>query len=159
MAHDLFISHSSEDKTITDAVCSALETAKIRCWVAPRDILPGQDWPEAIVRAIKGSRVMVLIYSSNSKNSVHVKRELMLAMEAKVIVIPLKIDDIPFEGPMQYFLTDTHWLDAMNPPTENEIQRLVETVQVLVTDRKAEPIPRDIHVKEEWIEGDGIVEA
>jgi len=159
MAHDLFISHSSDDKAIADAVCSALETANIRCWVAPRDILPGQDWPDAIVDAIAGSRVMVLIFSSNSKNSSHVKRELTLAMEAKVIVIPLKIDDIPFEGPMRYFLTDTHWLDAMNPPTEKEIQKLVETAQALITGRKAEPIDRGIHVKDGLIEEDRIVEA
>lgn len=135
MAHDLFISYSSEDKVIADAVCSALEVAKIRCWIAPRDIIPGQEWPEAIVNGVTGSRVMVLIFSSNSKDSKHVRKELALAIDSKVIVIPLKIDDIPFEGPMQYFLSDTHWLDAMNPPTKKEIQKLVVTARAIIPDR------------------------
>jgi hypothetical protein len=41
MAHDVFISYSSHDKPIADAVCAGLEAAKIRCWIAPRDMLPG----------------------------------------------------------------------------------------------------------------------
>jgi hypothetical protein len=143
MAHDLFISYSSEDKAIADAVCSALEAANIRCWIAPRDIIPGQDWPEAIVKGVAGSRAMVLIFSSNSKESNHVKKELALAIDSKAIVIPLKIDDIPFEGPMQYFLSDTHWLDAMNPPTEKEIQKLVETAKALLPERDVERTPDD----------------
>ena len=69
MAHDVFISHSSKDRVISNAVCTALETEKIRCWVAPRDIRPGLTWAEAIADAIEKSSVMVLIFSSNSNNS------------------------------------------------------------------------------------------
>ncbi len=128
MAHDVFISHSSKDKTIADAVCAALEAAGMRCWIAPRDIRSGQEWPEAIVNAISTSRVMVLIFSANSNNSKDVAKELTLAMNSSVIVIPFKIDDITPKGVMQYYLSNTHWLDAMNPPTARHIQELVETV-------------------------------
>lgn len=38
MAHDIFISYSSRDKPITEGVCANLESADIRCWIAPRDI-------------------------------------------------------------------------------------------------------------------------
>jgi len=41
MAHDVFLSYSSQDKPIADAVCAALEAKKIRCWIAPRDVLAG----------------------------------------------------------------------------------------------------------------------
>ena len=41
MAHDAFISYSSKDKTIADAVCARLEARGIRCWIAPRDVRPG----------------------------------------------------------------------------------------------------------------------
>src|SRR5215213_1012674 len=46
---DIFISHSSRDKPAADAVCAALERAGLRCWIAPRDIVPGTDWSAAIV--------------------------------------------------------------------------------------------------------------
>src|SRR5713101_8280389 len=48
MAHDVFISYSSKDKPVADAVCAGLEGRGIRCWAAPRDILPGSDWGAAI---------------------------------------------------------------------------------------------------------------
>ena len=63
MAHDLFISYSSKDKNIADAVCSRMETGGIRCWYAPRDIEPGSDWADSIVEAINTSRIMVLIFT------------------------------------------------------------------------------------------------
>ncbi|MDO8728011.1 MAG: toll/interleukin-1 receptor domain-containing protein [Candidatus Methanoperedens sp.] len=69
MSHDVFISHSSKDKTIADAICAALEAAKIRCWIAPRDILPGDKWAGSITKAISSSRIMVLIFSEHSNNS------------------------------------------------------------------------------------------
>jgi hypothetical protein len=132
LAHDVFLSHSSKDKTIADAVCAALEKDGIRCWIAPRDIRPGQEWPEAIVNAITKSRVMVLIFSANSNNSKDVAKELTLAMNSKVVVIPFKIDDIVPAGVMKYHLADTHWLDAMNPPTTKQIQELVGIVKTFI---------------------------
>ena len=53
MAHDVFISYSSKDKLIADAACAILESKGIRCWIAPRDILPGADWGESIVDALE----------------------------------------------------------------------------------------------------------
>jgi hypothetical protein len=136
LAHDVFISHSSKDKAIADAVCAALEAAGIRCWIAPRDIRSGQKWPEAIVNAITSSRVMVLIFSAHSNNSEDVANELTLAMNSRVIVVPFKIDEIAPKGVMQYYLTSTHWLDAMNPPTAKQIQELVQTVTSLISNGK-----------------------
>jgi len=40
MAHDVFISYSSKDKTVANAVCATVENRKVRCWIAPRDIPP-----------------------------------------------------------------------------------------------------------------------
>ena len=45
MAHDVFISHSSKDKPIADAICANLEGTGIRCWIAPRDIAPSEVFP------------------------------------------------------------------------------------------------------------------
>ena len=41
---DVFISYSSKDKPVADAICNRLESGNLRCWYAPRDILPGADW-------------------------------------------------------------------------------------------------------------------
>lgn len=45
MAHNVFISYSSKDKTIADAVCAGLEMEKIRCWIAIDNCLPQNFFP------------------------------------------------------------------------------------------------------------------
>ncbi len=56
MAHDVFISYSAKDKTTADAVCAMLESEGIRCWIAPRDVVPGMEWGECIIEAIEQTR-------------------------------------------------------------------------------------------------------
>ena len=92
MTHEVFISYSHHDKAIADGVCANLEQAGIRCWIAPRDIVPGEDWPTAITTAINKSRVMVLVFSASSNASDDVSREIILAANHKLVVIPFKID-------------------------------------------------------------------
>src|SRR4051794_5093924 len=63
--YDIFISYSSKDKAIADACCAVLEAKDLRCWIAPRDILAGQEWSESIVLGIEQSRLFVLVFSSH----------------------------------------------------------------------------------------------
>ena len=141
MAHDVFISYSSRDKPIADGICANLEAAGVRCWIAPRDIAPGEDWPTAISLAISQSRSMVLVFSANSNNSAEVSRELILAANNKLIIIPFKIEDVAPVPGMQYYLARTHWLDAMNPPTSEQIHTLIETVKKLLPPETLTPTP------------------
>jgi formylglycine-generating enzyme required for sulfatase activity len=134
MTHDVFISHSSKDKTIADAICANLEAAGVRCWIAPRDIAPGEDWPRAIANAISQCRVMVLIFSANANSSDQISRELSMASDYNLAIIPFKIDNVKPEPGKQYYLGRTHWLDAMNPPTQSQVNVLVERVKSIIPD-------------------------
>ena len=40
---DIFISHSSKNKPIADALVAALEKAGLGCWIAPRNIPTGSN--------------------------------------------------------------------------------------------------------------------
>ena len=82
--HDVFISYSEKDRPTADQVCAALETNGIRCWIAHRDILAGKDWGGAIIDAINESRVMVLVFSSNSNTSPQIMREVERAVNKEV---------------------------------------------------------------------------
>jgi hypothetical protein len=62
MPHEVFISYSVKDKPIADAICASIEADGFRCWIAPRDIAPGEDWPMAVTKAIAQSLVMVLVF-------------------------------------------------------------------------------------------------
>jgi len=132
MAHDVFISYADPDKPIADAVCSTLERKEVRCWIAPRDILPGEIWGKAIIEAIHGSSVMVVVFSSKSNESQQVMREVERAVNQGLVIIPFRIEAVLPSENMEYFLSSTHWLDAMTPPLESHIQSLVDTVQKLI---------------------------
>jgi MFS family permease len=84
MAHDVFISYTTEDEAIADAVCATLEAHRIGCWVARRDILPIKDWAEAIVGAISQSRLMVLVFSAHSNDSPYVRSEVEEAVNTGI---------------------------------------------------------------------------
>ena len=75
LAAKAFISHSSKDEAIAEAICQHLESAGVPCWIAPRDIEPGADWIEGILRGIASSRIFVVIFSSHANDSEHVRRE------------------------------------------------------------------------------------
>lgn len=133
MAHDVIVSYSIEDKPIADGICAKLETAGIRCWIAPRDIAPGEDWPAAVTSAIAASQVMVLVFSQNANRSENISRELHLAATHKVTIVPFKIEEVQLEPGKAYYLGRTHWLDAMNPPTLEQIDLLTERVASLLS--------------------------
>jgi hypothetical protein len=94
MEPKVFISHSSKDKTIADAICRQLESAGIRCWVAPRDIEVGSDWTEGIMRGIARCRVFVLVFSAHANDSEHVRREMARAFSLGLAVIPFRTEAI-----------------------------------------------------------------
>src|ERR1700689_1468812 len=71
-----FISYASEDKSVADTVCHALENAGIPCWIAPRDVAPGASYASEIVRGVDGGSVMGPPLSAHAAFSPHVLREL-----------------------------------------------------------------------------------
>jgi predicted ATPase len=129
---DVFISYSSKDKLVADDICGNLEAAGINCWISPRDIAPGEDWPTAIAKAISQNRIMVLVFSAHSNSSEDVGRELILAAKNKLVIIPFKIENVDPEPGKQYYLARTHWLEALNPPTREQLSALLDCVKGLI---------------------------
>jgi DNA-directed RNA polymerase subunit RPC12/RpoP len=131
--YDVFISYSSKDKQVADAVCAALEAKRWRCWIAPRDIVAGSDWGGAIIAAIEQSRVMVLVYSSRANQSQQVIREVERAVSKGLPIIPFRLEAVPLSKSMEYFLSASHWLDAMSEPLESHLAQLCRVIRTLLT--------------------------
>ena len=141
MAHDVFISYSSGDKAVADSMCATLESKNIRCWIAPRDVPPGQTWPVALVEAIGNARVFVLILSNGSNSSTQVLREVGEALDKGIPVIPFRIEDVIPSREMGYYLRGIHWLDAMTPPLARHLKSLATTLKALLLAQEAERPP------------------
>ncbi len=132
MAYDVFVSYSHEDKLTADAICGTLEGQGIRCWIAPRDINPGQEWGQAIIQAISGARIMVVVFSHHSNESQQVMREVERAVHGGLAVLPFRIEDVIPSGSMEYFLSSMHWLDALTENREEHILRLATSVRAIL---------------------------
>jgi hypothetical protein len=133
MGDQIFISYSSKNKAIADAVCHKLEERKMKCWIAPRDILPGANYAEELINAIDNSKLFVLIFSKDSNQSQHVLRECERAVSHGIPIVPFRISDVLPGAALQYFIGPQHWLDAITAPCEAHINRLADTVHILLT--------------------------
>jgi len=136
MTHEVFISYSIKDKHIADAVCHGLEENRIKCWISPRDSKPGASYAESIIFAIKCSKIMVLIFSENANLSNHVKRELERAVSKQIIIIPFRIEKVVPSKEIEYYISSTHWLEAITPPIETHILTLVSTIKKILQNTK-----------------------
>jgi hypothetical protein len=85
---DVFVSYSSKEKEIADAVVAAHEGAGIRCWYAPRDIAPGADWADSITKAIHECSIMVLVFSKEANRSQRVIDEVNYAISQEKPLLP-----------------------------------------------------------------------
>ena len=133
MQFDVFISYSHEDKAAADSACATLEQAGIRCWISPRDIVPGMDWSELIINAIERAKLMVLIFSGHANESPQIKREVERAVHMGLPIIPVRIEDTPPSKSLEYFISTPHWLDAFTPPLEERLKQLAAAAGALLS--------------------------
>ena len=132
MPYEVFISHSKNDKSVADAMCARLEEAGIGCWIAPRNLLPGSEWVEAIMDGIGRCRIMILIYSSHANDSPQVRREVKEAFDRDLTVIPFRLEEVPMKSALKYYCGEIHWLDALTPPIDQHLKKLVERTRAIL---------------------------
>ena len=126
---DVFISYASQDKAVAEAVYKALESAGVACWIAPRDVTPGEFYAESIAHAIDSAKVVVLVLSQSAAVSQHVLREVERAGSKRHAVVPFRIDLAPLPVGLEYFLNTSQWLDASATGVDRALPRLVEAVK------------------------------
>lgn len=129
MVYDCFISYSRKDLNLTDRIIEMMTSNEVNCWIDRNDSVAGLDYAASIVRAIKNSRVFILIISKSSINSRHVLNELNTAVSADRIIIPINIDQSPLSDAMEYYLGKTQWIDA-DPNSQDWYNRLLESVRI-----------------------------
>jgi len=108
----VFLSYASHDTQIANTVCRELESRGLRCWIAPRDVAPGALYADAIVRAINDSKVLLIVLSQSAVASSHVGREIERAASKHKQIIALRIDTAPLSPALEYFLSESQWIDV-----------------------------------------------
>ena len=136
----VFISHSSRDNKVARTLCEALEQRGVTCWISSRDIGPGDNFQEAIVRALRGARAMILVFTANANNSDEIKKEMALASQNRLAVIPVRVEDVVPNDAFAYEFATRQWVDVFGD-WDRAVGRLADQVREFAGDGAAVPRP------------------
>ena len=150
----IFITYSSKDQKVARTICTALENRGLICWISSRNVKPGQNYQEQIVRAIRASRVMVLVFTVNANNSNEIKKELALASQNNLVVIPVRIEDVAPNEAFAYEFATRQWIDLFED-WEKSMAELVELIAAILND----PPPADRPKASPGLPGDAAAPA
>jgi hypothetical protein len=137
----VFISYASHDAAVAQQVCAALEAAGFSCWIAPRDVRPGAQYADAIVGAINEAKATVLVLSQSAIASSHVAREVERTASKHKPIIAFRIDAATLSRALEYFLSNSQWIDVLALGMPAALAKLKEAVpQVSASTNAAESV-------------------
>jgi hypothetical protein len=146
----IFISHSSKDQKVARNICAALEARGLYCWAAYRDVPAGANFQDAIVQAIKAAKVMLLVFTGNANNSDEIKKELALASQNRLVLIPVRIEDVMPSEALEYALAGGEWI-SLSKNWDKEIANLCARLERLVPrETPASPAATAVSFRDGW---------
>ena len=148
LGHDVFVSYASQDAAVANSIVQNFEQQGLKCWIAPRDVKPGAQYADAIVRAINEAKALVLVMSASAVGSSHVGREIERAASKHRKIIAFRIDAAPLNHALEYFLSESQWIDARALGMPAALMKLAEAVgHVSTTSAQAVPSSRSDGVR------------
>lgn len=124
---EVFLCHASEDKPVVRDLHQRLTRDGYKPWLDEVDLLGGQEWQPAIVRAVRQSDVVLVCLSQHSINKRgFVQKEIRLAIdtadefpEDRVFIIPYRLEecDLPDR------LSKWQAVDHFHPDGYTKLQR------------------------------------
>ena len=142
--HAVFLSYSSEDQAMAEALCNALESEGIDCWIAPRDVRGGRPYSGQITQAIREAKLLVLVLSAASNRSKHVLREVDRAAHCQNPVLTFRIEPVQPGDDLDYFLGADQWVEGFRPlPPSRHFPKLIRHARDLLQANEVASGPRD----------------
>jgi hypothetical protein len=129
----VFLAYAQEDATEVKKLYAALQRAGFDPWMDKEKLLPGQNWPRAIERAIELADYFVGCFSRRSVSKRgHFQSELAYALDASTKVpqeqmffVPVRLDNCE----MPRLITDTtHYVDLF-PNWNQGMKKLVKSLR------------------------------
>lgn len=127
MKYDVFISYSRKDyidenkQVIPNNVISKLKELfkanYITYWIDEDGIYSGDMFANVIAQNIKASTLLLFVSSEHSNKSKWTCKEIALADKYGKAVIPLRIDNYPYNDSLDFLLSDVDYTDYQSNPS------------------------------------------
>ena len=127
-SRSVFLSYASHDADGARTICEYLERHGVSCWMAPRDVPAGALYADAIVRAINEAQALVVVLSQSAVASSHVGKEVERASSKKKKIIAFRVDAAPLTPALEYFLSESQWIDVPAVGMSAALAKLKETL-------------------------------
>jgi Spy/CpxP family protein refolding chaperone len=128
MSHRVFISHCEADNALALDICHRIESRGVQCWIAPRDVVVGEDYARRIGDAIEQSAAFVVVLSRHTNGSIFVKREVEYACSSKIPIFPVRIEKVELDKGLRLFISINHRVDAFGAGRGRALEQLARAV-------------------------------
>lgn len=108
--HDVYICYGEDDLTVAEGIANYFEENGIISWYKYRNMI-GDSVCE-IISAINDCKLVVFIYSSNSKHDDYANVEVDIAFTENKPIFVFAIDESRLDGYLEFFLNNKHWIEA-----------------------------------------------
>jgi len=98
----VFVSYSSEDQLLAKGVKIGLRSFGLDVFLAHDDIPGGAEWEDSIIKNIKQTDVFIQLLTNNFRKSEWTDQETGIAVSNQKMIIPLKIDILPYGFTKRY---------------------------------------------------------
>lgn len=102
----VMISYNSAQSDLAHHVHKTLSNDGIHTWIAPESIPTGSDYTAEITKAIVNAKVVTLLYSPEAQHSPWVRKEIISAIGANKIILPLQLIPFPMDESFAYMFSD-----------------------------------------------------
>lgn len=113
-------------------ICRRVEGRGVRCWIAPRDVAPGEDYALRIGTEIDKAIGFVVVLSRESNRSRFVKAETEYAFNnGGLPIFPVRVEAIDkndLDPGLKLFVGSSHIVDAIPAFREAALNRLAQDI-------------------------------
>lgn len=127
---DVFISYSRKDTAIVLPVVERLRREGCDCWIDVDGIESSDEFKRVLVTAIRQSKIVLFFSSKNSNSTEWTVKEINIAVKLKKPIIPVHIDDTPYDDSILFDLSGVDYVMFTDDATRNVgMERLVRSVR------------------------------
>ncbi|MBL8746418.1 MAG: TIR domain-containing protein [Phycisphaerae bacterium] len=128
MPSPIFLSHAHQDAAMAADLARAVEARAVDCWLSERNVPAGADYAECVVRAVDGCAALVVLVTPEADSSMHVRREVDLALGARRPIIPILVGGVKCSEQMRYRLSTAQWLRIDAAPAAAAIEGCADAI-------------------------------
>ena len=126
MAIDVFISCSTRDRDVAEAIGRALEATGVTFW-SPLELKPDQA-----AAAPDRFRLVVLVFSARANKSRRIIKEIEYALARQMPIVTLCIDEAPPRPPFDQLAASEYWRYGRRASLPEHLEQLTYWVTMLL---------------------------